>query len=306
MLYFNDCPRLLQQMIDASSHPKMTCIQDSCLRGGASLPSLFEKGNGMTERFATPQALTEENNNFIQRSRRNPQKYDIGAATVPELLQSRAWDTIIMNDYTQAPARSSLAAKSRQVLRDSYAPYFRQILQQRSSTGACRVILIQTPAYRKPGINQSEDLGDFHAMTDALAAGVQSYVDTLNKECGIPAQIAPVGEAYRYLKLHHLELFHKLYSWDDFHPSPYGTWLQACVLYAVLFQTPPPPYNAMWWEQSRYMQPPDQKPLPLPTDAEAAVLAQVACTVLGIDPKNNNHHSYIDDTCPGLHNCRVV
>jgi hypothetical protein len=60
------------------------------------------------------------------------------------------------------------------------------------------------------------------------------------------------------------------------------------------------------------MQPPDQKPLPLPTDAEAAILAQVAYTISGIvDSKKNNNNNNInrsidDDTCPGLHNCRVV
>jgi hypothetical protein len=206
-----------------SSTTKTSCIQDSCLRGGASLSTLFEKGNGMAERFATPQALLLNQQQQHQRAHHHPKynnndNYDIGANTVPELLQSRDWDYVIMNDYTQAPARPVLAAKTRQVLRNSYAPYLRRRQRNPSSSDSSthrpprRVILIQTPAYRKPGINQSDDLGDFHAMTDALAAGVQSYVDTLNNECGIPAQIAPVGQAYRYLKLHHLELYHKLYS----------------------------------------------------------------------------------------------
>jgi hypothetical protein len=123
--------------------------------------------------------------------------------------------------------------------------------------------------------------------------------------------IAPVGEAYRYLHHHNPALWNKLYSWDDFHPSPHGTWLQACVIYCTCFGTKtadtpqqqprgdsgsnknsksvrlllppqPPVYNPLWWEKSRYMQPPDQKPLPLPTAEEAMELRRVACLVCGV------------------------
>ena len=65
MQYKNDCPRLVQQMVvqQAAAVLILTSritttlvLQDSCLRGGASLPGLWRNGNGMAEKFATPPA----------------------------------------------------------------------------------------------------------------------------------------------------------------------------------------------------------------------------------------------------------
>jgi hypothetical protein len=277
-------------------------MQNSCLRGGASLPSLFEKGNGMQERFATPPA------------RRKPRsvndddvEYDIGASTVVELLETKpSWDYIILNDHTQAPAREASAQRTREYLRKYYAPYFRQQNKNHhhyqknmdknqtiTKNSGTRILLIQTPAYRVPGIKESEDLGDFDTMTDAVASGVSSYVHCLRQQANVShVRMAPVGQAYRIIRRHHPHLFPKLYALDDFHPSPYGTWLQACVLYCIMFQKPPPTYNASWWKQSRYMMPVlgemDEFPSSfIPTDEEAQELAQVACTLVGVQPKES-------------------
>jgi len=258
MLYFNDTPRLLQQMIEVTVG---SVTQNSCLRGGASLSSLWEKGNGMTKKFATEQALQQGGD--IDRP-----FYDVGANSVEELLKQRSWDFVVLNDYTQAPARGQSAAESCKILSSNY----RKLLQ--GST----CVFVQTPAYRKPGMRDTEDLGSFDEFTDRLAAGLQSYLEQIPN-----ARIAPVGEAYRWLHHNDPTTFRKLYSWDDFHPSPYGTWLQACVIYCTCFGAPPPVYNALWWERSRYMQPPEEKPLPLPTEAEARELRRVACMVCGIN-----------------------
>jgi hypothetical protein len=252
ILYYNDCPRLLQQMVE-TAFPAVTVVQDSCLRGGANLHSLFERGNGMGTKFGP--------------------SYDIGQPTVSQLLQSESsgWHFVVINDHTQAPAREATAHKSQTALVDSYVPLL----------NGATPILIQTPAYRKRGINDSDDLGDFDTMTRLLREGLQSYLTVLSPN--INARIAPVGEAYRLIRQRgNIDLWKRLYSWDDFHPSPYGTWLQACVIFCTMFGQPPPPYNAQWWERSRYMQPPDEMPLPLPTDEEARHLWYVACEVTGV------------------------
>jgi len=262
MLYFNDTPRLVQQMMQEMGK---IVYQDSCLRGGASLPSLLKNGNGMAQKFASEEA------------KRSDGSYDTGAPSVQELLTSRqSWDFVVCNDYTQAPARSDSIAATTTALSEQYAPLF-----LKASTGA--VVLIQTPAYRVEGIKDSQDLGSFEEMTNLLAQGLQSYQQTLEKEGIEDCRIAPVGEAYRYLHAHSRDLWRKLYSWDDFHPSPFGTWLQACVIFCTCFpEEAPPVYNAQWWEQSRYMQPPDEKPLPLPTLEEASELRRVASLVCGV------------------------
>jgi len=335
MLYFNDTPRLVQQMVEHAlriaqqqqqQEGTTTTIaapvqvqQDSCLRGGASLPSLWEQGNGMSKKFATAQAELVDgdesrgekfrnNNNYDGSSsskktkrhsnRHRTTQHDTGAASVEELLTPRpqerkaAWDFVVLNDYTQAPARAETREETVAVLREHYAPLF--LSQQQSQNGRTVVpVFIQTPAYRVMGIKNSKDLGNFDEMTDRLARGLRAYVETLN-QAGIPdCRIAPVGEAYRYIHRHNPELWTKLYSHDDFHPSPYGTWLQACVVYCTCFggdgdnaapcSRAPPIYNPLWWEKSRYMQPPDEKPLPLPTPDEAMELRHVACLVCGVN-----------------------
>lgn len=351
ILYFNDCPRLVQQMIEAAGAAaaagggggtaRVTVTQDSCLRGGATLTTLWKHGNGMSQKFATPQAIIGGGTSETQctsnstddgecKNSTTPIVHDVGAASVQDLLsllkaspsKQRSWDYVVLNDYTQGPARAESRAETVRVLLEQYAP----LLMQHGAIP----ILVQTPAYRKQGIKDTADLGDFDAFSDRLALGVQSYVEALRglqsstksddngNNSMAESRVAPVGEAYRYLHRHNHALWKKLYSWDDFHPSPYGTWLQACVIYCTMFSPTsssssstttitasgsvlkkvvvvppqqPPVYNALWWERSRYMQPPDEKPLPLPTQAEAAELRRVACLVCGlvlVDDENND------------------
>jgi hypothetical protein len=289
MLYFNDCPRLMEQMIAQGQAP-VTVIQDSCLRGGATLSSLYNHGNGMQKKFATPPATIQLKNLLLhsnttclvteEEEAKEPPNYtdipagashDVGAATVEVLLQSTAWDYVVLNDYTQGPARLPTRKETQKALREKYVP----LLLDTNATA----ILVQTPAYKIPGLKDSDDLGDFISFSNLLAEGVQSYIETL-QAAGIPdSRIAPVGEAYRYLYHTNLQLWKRLYSWDHFHPSPHGTWLEACVIYCTIFRTVPPEYNADWWQYSRYMQPPDEEPLPRPTEEEAKELRRIACKI---------------------------
>jgi len=106
-----------------------------------------------------------------------------------------------------------------------------------------------------------------------------------------------VGEAYRYLHDTNKDLWHKLYSHDDFHPSPHGTWLQACVLFCTCFPGNdadgvaailPPMYKPEWWDKSRVMQPSNEPPLPRPTLEEAMELRRVAGVVCGAKPSEED------------------
>lgn len=254
MFYFNDCPRLLEQMMQDTG---MVVTQNSCLRGGATLVSLWMEGNGMGKKFSTPPALQEDGT------------YDIGAATVEDLLRSNLWTTVVINDHTQSPAREVSKEKAKKVLTEKYRPLLHNTTQ---------VVFLHTPAYRFPRIRDSDDLGDFDEFTDRVAQGYQEY-----KQLFPNSMIAPVGEAYRLIKRQDERLWEALYSWDDFHPSPTGTWLEACVIYCTILRMPPPIYNPLWWEKCRYMQPPDQDPLPRPTVDDAETVRRIACYICGIE-----------------------
>eukprot|EP00977_Amphora_coffeiformis_P025479 scaffold20121_cov187-Amphora_coffeaeformis.AAC.2 len=259
--YFNDCPRLVQSMLIDSGYDVQ---QDSCLRGGATISSLWEKGNGMLKKFSTPPGARPQGG------------YDIGAPTPTALLEppkKMANNFILLQDHTQHPTRPSTRQESLNTIQSHFLP----LLLQQQSHAPTTVLLLQTFAYRVPGLKESEDLGDFHAFTERLVEGYDVYANALRQGGVRRVQIVPMGRAVRWLYAHRRnDLWEALYSWDDFHPSPHGTWLQACLIYVAITGEDPPLYNALWWDNCRYMQPPDESPLPLPTAQEAEDLRQVA------------------------------
>ncbi|CAB9516449.1 expressed unknown protein [Seminavis robusta] len=271
--YYNDCPRLLERMLqEAAGGYYDEVYQNSCLRGGASIISLWEQGNGMRNKFRTHNALRPDGS------------YDIGAPTVKSLLEdkdhNKRFDFVVINDHTQSPAREASRTETVNLLKEDYVPLMVQ-------SGATPVFL-QTAAYRKVDIRGTSDLGDFDHYTKLLTEGYLLYkekVDQAMKELNPlstqSTRIAPVGLAYARIYHSDQELWKQLYDGDNFHPSPHGTLLQAFVLYITMTQQEPPTsYDAAtWWERARRMQPPLEFPLPLPTKDDAEVLRKVAIDV---------------------------
>ncbi|MBM4367062.1 MAG: hypothetical protein FJ102_12685, partial [Deltaproteobacteria bacterium] len=80
---------------------------------------------------------------------------------------------------------------------------------------------------------------DYTGMQDALKTGAETYAATFNAD-GYPSYVAPIGEAFRYL--HDAEadplaaetLFTALYTSDNQHPTPTGSYLAALVMYSTL------------------------------------------------------------------------
>jgi hypothetical protein len=289
MLYYNDCPRLVEQMLN-SSRLYIKVHQNSCLRGGASIASLWTKGNGMQEKFSSrpvsQRAADRSSSSGATSSSKGGgmscHQYDTGAPTVQSLLQQQdqlAGETVvIVNDQTQAPAREATREATVKALRTKYVPLLEQL------KNSVKVVLIHTPAYQYPDMLGTSDIGDFDSFTDRLKAGYEVYRTAIaSSSHKIECHIAPVGEAYRWLRNNDRALWSKLYCpIDNFHLSPHGTWLQACVLFCTITKRPPPPYQAAWWDASRYMRPASAPPLPLPTAQEAKTLATVACHVSGV------------------------
>lgn len=259
ILYFNDCPRVMEYMLETKFPENVKT--DSCLRGGTSLKELWTQSNGMSKKFAT--------------IKNDDGSYDIGAPSVQSLLHDSQWDYCVMNDFTQGPARISSREESKQMLERCYAP----LLQK---SGAIPII-IQTTAYRKP-IRGTNDLGSVPEWTQRLDEGCREYVEVLKQ--ALPTsqtpRLAPVGNAYLSIYENDCELWEKLFYIDDFHPSPHGTWLQACVLYCVIVGQAPPIFTPDIWKRARYMQRVNKESSPLPTKEEAAVLREYACRECGI------------------------
>lgn len=263
--YYNDCPRLLEHLFRLyyQSDDGAVVHQDSCLRGGASLTSLPKKGNGMAEKFHTPTALRPDGT------------YDVGSPTVASLLSSGAWDVVVMNDHTQAPAREEQRAASLTSLQEIYLP----LLTSKSSFPSV-VVFLMTAAYRQP-VKNADELGSFEEFTQKLHEGYQTYQQVVPN-----SKIAPVGWAFAHLHKENHDMWERLYAHDGFHPSPHGTLLEAYVLFATITgEAPPTTYSPEeFWKRARYMQPPDEPkgPLPLPTEEDASLLRGVACMVCNV------------------------
>ena len=278
ILYFNDTPRFLVQLgkcnretgahniSSDNNHPFDTYVeyQDSCLRGGASLKSLWEEGNGMLKHgFATNAAKIIASSDD---DKKEMDIYDIGSPTVQSLLEysnadinnnqkGEKWDFVIMNDYTQGPARVASRKESEVILLAKYAPLF--------INNQAIPIIIETASYLLPGINDSEDLGSTHEFQQSVREGIDSYLNALQSK--LPAHLcprmAPVGTAFLYVHDHNRAQWKELFDpWDNFHPSPTGTFLQGCVLHCTMFGCPPPLPNsdeeiAALWKDARMMHP---------------------------------------------------
>ena len=297
--YYNDCPRLLEALSEGS------ITQDSCLRvpttaacqlahtlaaacllghfhtlccsltagsiycsrgccgrqGGTSLRTLLEKGNGMKNKWSTPNALCAATGT-----------YNFGAPTIRELL-SHKWNFVILNDFTQHPARIETRTESLTQLQEHYAA----MLQSCEAVP----IFMSTPAYRAH-TKGSDDLGDHAAFTQSLMEGYESYASALAEM--LPAsqrpRVAPVAPAFLIVRDERPQLWEEMFQDDDYHPSPIGTFMIACVLYGTMFsQVPPlvlPDDAAQLWQNARAMNPHGGEALRLPNKDELEYLREVA------------------------------
>ena len=254
MQYYHDLPRLLEHMLQMRYD---TVIQDSCFQGLSTITSLWLIGNTVNETLHTQAAMRPDGT------------YDVGSPTIQALLAEQDWDFLVLNDYTQGPARLSLRNESIVTLKTCYAP----ILRDMGTT----LVFLETAAYEYPGIQQTQDLGDFDEFSRRTHEGYEEYVEIMCQQ-NCSARLAPSGMASSYIRNHIPDMFHMLYAQDHHHPSPHGTWLEACVVYCTITGEIPPRYQAHWWNTARYIQP----GLDFPTDEEAEEIRHIAGHVCGL------------------------
>ncbi|KAL7534657.1 hypothetical protein ACHAXR_006020 [Thalassiosira sp. AJA248-18] len=272
ILYYNDCPRFLVNLGQGSN--QHVEYQDSCLRGGTNLLQLWNLGNGMMRHgFATEAAKIKAYD--------GSDLYDVGSATVRDLFvcneEPEMWDFVVFNDHTQGPARLASRKATQDTLLEHYLPL---IIENEAVP-----IFIETAAYRLPEINNSKDLGSTHEFQGRVREGVQSYVQKMQSKLpqSLQPRMAPVGTAYLYVHDNNRELWEELFDpYDNFHPSPSGTFLQGCVLHCIMFGFPPPlPRTddeiASLWRDARVMHNPKTgQNIRLPSVTEAEYLWDVA------------------------------
>jgi hypothetical protein len=301
--FFNDLPRFMEALSNG------TIRQNSCLHGGLSLLTIVTRGNGMYQKWRQKAARITKNYN-------NATIYDYGACSFPQLLfgyddnlseenengfyvndgknpcfespqylqylsemhdtfGTPQWDFVVMNDQTTYPAVWKTKRKSILVLKEVYRP---MILE-----AGARPVFVVTHAYD----TNSSKLGDIPTFTSHIYYGYKAYADVLQRY--FPKEkaplLAPCGLAFLTIWEENYEFWQKLFFVDNYHPSPHGTYLMGCVLYATLHGRMPDWDIAVpddddgisqLWSRARKMQGDNSDAMPFPTSAEAAYLYGIA------------------------------
>jgi hypothetical protein len=146
-----------------------------------------------------------------------------------EKIRERDWDFVVLQEQSQRPAFSP-----EQVEAQTIAPALRLNEIIHAAHPAAKVVFYETWG-RKDGDS------DNCRMLPAVCAyeGMQKRLDESYALMAVrsSAILAPVGEAWAKVRTEHPEI--ELYASDGIHPSLQGTYLAACVFYAVIFHKSP-------------------------------------------------------------------
>jgi len=136
-------------------------------------------------------------------------------------LKSSKWDYVVLQEQSQIPA---VEPDRSQVM----YPAARALVQQIRQTGATPIFFLTWahldgyPEYKLP---------DYESMQLQINQGYMTIANQLI------APVAPVGYAWLTAWLQNPQL--GLWEPDGSHPSEMGTYLAACVFYAVIFRQSP-------------------------------------------------------------------
>jgi hypothetical protein len=188
------------------------------------------------------------------------------------------YDFVVLNDYTQNPARATSREDSLRTLREVYVPWFLEM--------NVTPVFFDTHPYWTDAHNMS-GLVDVPTFASLTYQGYKDYMALVTKL--LPAsqapRLAPVGMAFLTVWEENPDLWYRLYhNFDHLHASPSGTFLTGAVIHFALFgemperqvMLPPDEDLPALWARARVMQQADEPPNPFPTFEDAEYLYEVA------------------------------
>jgi hypothetical protein len=137
------------------------------------------------------------------------------------LLNSARWNFVVLQEQSQIPS-------VQQFRNQEMVPAARQLVQKIKDIGATPVFFISW-AHRNGWAENG--MTTYESMQSQITAGYLEIARELN------APVASVGLAWSIAVKEHPEL--SLWQEDGSHPTGTGTYLAACVFYAVIFHESP-------------------------------------------------------------------
>jgi hypothetical protein len=143
------------------------------------------------------------------------------SAVTLDKIEQQDWDFVILQEQSTLPA---LADRREEQM----VPAVR-LLDEKIRAGGANTVLFMTWGRRdgQPGAG----FQDFGEMQAHLQAGYVEVADELD------VWVAPVGVAWQHALAQEPQL--NLWQGDGLHPDQEGTYLSACIFYAILFQQSP-------------------------------------------------------------------
>ncbi len=145
----------------------------------------------------------------------------VGSTETQDLLNSTNWNFVVLQEQSQIPSVEP-------VRNQEMYPAARELVQKIEAVGATPIFFV-TWAHRD-GMPEN-GMNNFESMQIQINRGYMGIAQELN------APVAPVGSAWLTAIKAHPEL--ELWQADGSHPSEKGTYLAACVFYAVIFHESP-------------------------------------------------------------------
>lgn len=251
--YVNDLPRVVEAM--GNGH----IYQDSVIHNDVGILELVMTGNGMWEKWATKNAMLG-GVKFVNDANETSYLYDMGSCTVTQLLtgsdnmltyQNEAgtyvndgnnpcfqmedyreyhqiagtvnWDFVVITDQSELMATQSGRSDALAAFSNTYEP----ILEAYNIAP----VIVQPHAY----FDANNGVDDLTAFTALIMEGAEMYQGYLNKRTSGTALIAPVGNAFLVVyEEYPSDLWKNMFLDDGVHPSAYGTYLYALVIYATM------------------------------------------------------------------------
>ena len=145
----------------------------------------------------------------------------VGSTETLNLLNSTKWNFVVLQEQSEIPSVP-------QVRNQEMYPAARELVKKIKNIDAMPIFFI-TWAHRD-GMPEN-GMNNYESMQRQINYGYMEIAQELN------APIAPVGLAWSIAVKEHPEL--ELWQGDGSHPTEQGTYLAACVFYAVIFHESP-------------------------------------------------------------------